>query len=265
MAEVATGVLHNVGNVLTSVNVGIELIEERVTALPAERLRRAATLMESAKVDPGKLATGVTYIGAIADHLETERQWLHGEITTLRGHVEHVKRVIAMQNRYARTAAVSEQVALGSIVSEAIAFACPEAERHHIELTRDVSELDLTLDRHRVLQILVNLLANARDSLSAHEQSGAPGPLRLTIAAKVGGGMLELAVTDTGGGIAPDVLPRVFTAGFTTKPKGHGYGLHSSALAAEQLGGELTCASAGLGQGAHFVLRIPVQEAKPHG
>jgi len=112
----------------------------------------------------------------------------------------------------------------------------------------------ITIDRHRVLQILVNLLANARDSVAAHARSGADGPRRITVTARVEPGWLELAVDDTGGGIAPESLLRIFSAGFTTKPRGHGYGLHSSALAAEQLGGTLRCASPGLGLGFLFVV-----------
>jgi signal transduction histidine kinase len=116
----------------------------------------------------------------------------------------------------------------------------------------------VTVDRHRVLQILVNLLANARDSLSAQQTAGTTNDLRVTVTVTADDGWLEMRVDDTGGGIDPEKLTKIFHAGFTTKPKGHGYGLHSSALAAEQLGGTLRCSSAGLGHGASFVLRVPM-------
>jgi signal transduction histidine kinase len=163
-----------------------------------------------------------------------------------------------MQNGYARTGGVEEQVELGVLITEAIALGCPDPERHGIEIHEDVPTYDLTLDRHRVLQILVNLLANARDSVTAHLRSGATSALRVSVTAVVEAEWLEVRVADTGGGIAPASLCKIFNAGFTTKPRGHGYGLHSSALAAEQLGGTLRCTSEGLGRGAIFVLRVPI-------
>jgi signal transduction histidine kinase len=159
---------------------------------------------------------------------------------------------------------VLEQVELDGLIAEAIALGCADPQRHGIEVVTSVPAERVTLDRHRVLQVLVNLITNARDSLGAHERTGAAGPFRIAVTATLAGGALEIAVADTGGGIAPEALRKVFSAGFTTKPRGHGYGLHSSALTAEQLGGALTCASAGLGAGARFVLRVPVKEVTSH-
>jgi len=263
MAEVATGVLHNVGNILTSVNVGIENVAERVRGIPGDRVRRAGDLMANARsssgvVQPEKLDAAVKYLGAIADHVTTEQKALLAELVTLRGHVDHVNRVIAMQNGYARNGGVQEQIDLVKLVDEAIALGCPAPGRHAIQIERNVPDRTITLDRHRVLQILVNLLTNARDSLSAHQRAGATNELRVSVTVTVEDGWLEFRVDDTGGGIDPEKLTKIFHAGFTTKPKGHGYGLHSSALAADQLGGALTCSSAGLGQGASFVLRVPL-------
>jgi len=168
-----------------------------------------------------------------------------------------VNRVIMMQNSYARTGGVQEQVGLEAMITEAIALGCPDPTRHSVEVESHVEDRMLTIDRHRVLQILVNLLANARDSVTAHGRNGGT-ELRVNVTARADAGWLEITVEDTGGGIAPESLNRIFNAGFTTKPRGHGYGLHSSALAAEQLGGTLRCSSPGIGRGASFVLRVPV-------
>jgi len=262
MAEVATGVLHNVGNILTSVNVGIDSVSEHVRAIPAARLRRAgellATAQAGASVQADKLDAAVKYLTAIADHLSTDQDALLGELVTLRGHVDHVNRVIAMQNSYARTGDVQEQTDLVKLIDEAVALGVPAPNRHAIEIDRHVPDRHVTLDRHRVLQILVNLLANARDSLTAHRAAGATNELRVKVTVTVEDAWLEMRVDDTGGGIDPEKLTKIFHAGFTTKPKGHGYGLHSSALAADQLGGTLRCTSAGLGHGASFILRVPI-------
>jgi signal transduction histidine kinase len=267
MAEVATGVLHNVGNILTSVNVGIESVAERVRGVPAARVRRAGELLTNARatgtVQVEKLDAAVQYLTAIADHLTTEQKALLAELVTLRSHVDHINRVVAMQNGYARTGGVQERTDLVKLVDEAVALGVPAPGRHAIQVEQHVPERQVTIDRHRVLQILVNLLANARDSLSAQQTAGTTNELRVTVTVTADDGWLELRVDDTGGGIDPEKLTKIFHAGFTTKPKGHGYGLHSSALAAEQLGGTLRCSSAGLGHGASFVLRVPTGSDNP--
>jgi signal transduction histidine kinase len=262
MAEVATGVLHNVGNILTSVNVAIELVNERVGALPIDRVRRAGELLGAARaggaMDPAKLDAGLAYVAAIAERLDGDRTAVLSDMTTLRGHVDHVNRVVSMQNAYARVGGVTESTRLSTLIAEAVALGCPDPDRHGIALATRVDDTaHAKLDRHRVLQILVNLIANARDSIAAH----AGETKSIELVASIADGWFEVRVTDSGGGIAPEQLLRIFSAGFTTKPKGHGYGLHSSALAAEQLGGTLRCTSPGVGQGACFVLRAPIERS----
>jgi signal transduction histidine kinase len=269
MAEVATGVLHNVGNILTSVNVGIAALDERIGDIPADRLRRAGELLAAASAasadEPARLDAGIRYITAIADHLTGDRAALVADLGTLRDHIEHVSRVITMQNSYARTGGVNEPVELATLVDEAIGLACPDAGQHGLEVVRDVEAgRVVAIDRHRVLQILVNLVANARDSLVELRRAGAPGRSRIAVAAVLEPDWVELRVEDTGNGIAPELALRIFNAGFTTKAKGHGYGLHSSALAAEQLGGTLRCTSDGIGRGATFMLRVPIDTERFH-
>jgi signal transduction histidine kinase len=269
MAEVATGVLHNVGNILTSVNVGIDVLNERAGELPVERVRRAGQLLAAAQsagpLDPTKLDAGVRYLTAIAEALDTDRGKLLGGLATLRDHIAHINRVVTMQNGYARSGGVLEQIEVAALIEQAIGLGCADTERHGVEIVRRVApECAVTIDRHRVLQILVNLLANARDSIAQHAKSGAATDRRITVTAAIEPAWLALTVDDTGGGIAPESLLKIFSAGFTTKPKGHGYGLHSSARAAEQLGGTLRCSSEGLGRGATFVLRVPTESPRSH-
>ncbi|MEO8699764.1 MAG: ATP-binding protein [Kofleriaceae bacterium] len=265
MAEVATGVLHNVGNILTSVNVAIESLNERVSATPVDRVRRAGELLAASAaqptIEPAKIAAGASYLGAIAENMHEDRTAQLAELATLRDHIAHVNRVVTMQNGYARTGGLDERVELTQVVDEAIALGCPDPERHGIVIIRRVeAQRIVTLDRHRVLQILVNLCANARDSVTQHHRATG-APLRITVSVEISDAWIELRVDDSGGGITPESLRKIFHAGFTTKPRGHGYGLHSSALAAEQLGGTLRCASEGIGHGASFVLRVPNKES----
>jgi C4-dicarboxylate-specific signal transduction histidine kinase len=172
-----------------------------------------------------------------------------------------VKRVVSMQNAYARIRSATEPTRMGDVISEAIEISCPPNRRGNIEIDVSVdSSLTATsvmADRHRILQILVNLVSNARDAVQAHG-----GTQRIAIAAERDGARIHLRVIDSGVGISPDLAAKIFGAGVTSKANGHGYGLHSSALGARQMGGSLECTSAGTGKGATFTLTIPFEELK---
>ncbi|HMG20286.1 MAG TPA: HAMP domain-containing sensor histidine kinase [Kofleriaceae bacterium] len=256
MAEVATGVLHNVGNVLTSVNLAVGLLGERLDRGPIDRLARTAALLEDARAsgDPVRLDAAIKLTGAVSARLASDRAAAEDELATLRRHIEHVAKIVLTQNRYAKTGSVTEVVSVGALLDEAIELGCPEAERKGIAIVREVTgDATVALDRHRVLQVLVNLVTNARDAvLAGHRER------TVALRAEVIAGELRIEVADTGVGFELGDGARIFQAGFTTKPHGHGYGLHSSAIAAQQLGGTLRCASAGKDQGAKFSLRIPI-------
>ena len=111
-----------------------------------------------------------------------------------------------------------------------------------------------------LLQILVNLIRNAKHALDEGREQDRVLTL---IVSKNGGNHVKIGVQDNGVGIAPEVLPRICTYGFTTKSNGHGFGLHSGATAARDMGGSLTVASAGTGLGATFTLELPAAPAEP--
>lgn len=257
MAEVATGVLHNVGNVLTSVNVSVELLRERTEALPLARMRRLNELLAAAlaagRLDSQRLTEAVRYVALFTDALDQARTASLADIATLRNNVDHMKRVVAMQNAYTRHGGVVEPTRITGLIDEAIALGCPPARRGDIEIAVHAPSETVLIDRHRVLQIVVNLMTNARDAVNA-----ARGTRRITVRVEVAEPSVKFSVVDTGIGIAPDVLDRIFHAGFTTKATGHGYGLHSAVLAARQLGGDLTASSEGPDRGATFTLEVPV-------
>jgi signal transduction histidine kinase len=136
-------------------------------------------------------------------------------------------------------------------------------ERHQIEVVRNYTPNlgDVKVHKHLVLQILVNLIRNAEHACEASGSSTKRLTLRLTgNAAK---NRVQIEVHDTGIGIPPENLSQVFTHGFTTRENGHGFGLHSGARMAKEMGGSLTAHSEGLGKGACFILELPCQPAAP--
>jgi signal transduction histidine kinase len=130
-------------------------------------------------------------------------------------------------------------------------------KRHGIELIRDFEKLPpITTDRHKLLQILFNLLENAKYACL----QGNPPEKKVSVSLRQpAGGLVSFAVADNGIGIPPENLTRIFGQGFSTRKDGHGFGLHSSVLTAQDMGGTLKAQSNGIGQGAVFTLEIPTE------
>ena len=264
MAEVATGVLHNVGNVLNSVSVSATLVTDRLRHSKVDKLRQATALLRDQN---GQLAEFLTndpkgkllpaYLDTVADQLAGEQTGLITLMTTVGQHIEHIKEIVAMQQTYARVSGVYENLAAATLVEDALRMKAAAFERHHIDLVREFDQ-DLPLvcvDRHKVLQILINLLSNARYALSTKSADNKQIVIRLQLASPE---RVRITVSDNGVGIAPEHLTLIFNHGFTTKKDGHGFGLHSGANAAKEMGGSLTAHSDGPGKGAEFALELPV-------
>jgi PAS domain S-box-containing protein len=263
MAEVATGVLHNVGNVLNSVNVSATLVCEQVKKSKLPAVGKVAALLSAHADDPkflmedqrGKELPG--YLKDLAEHLRKEQANLLGELESLVKYIEHIKEIVVMQQSYAKLSGLSMTVKISDVVEDALRMNAPALTRHEVEVVREYhDESKIIVDKHAVLQILVNLIRNAK---YACDESGRSDKLvTLRIEKKRGGGA-RIQVVDNGVGIPPQNLDRLFERGFTTRVDGHGFGLHSCMLAAKEMGGVLTAHSDGPGLGAVFTLELPRQ------
>jgi PAS domain S-box-containing protein len=266
MAEVATSVLHNVGNVLNSVNVSATMAAEHVRNSSAPHVGRVADLLAQ---KGGDLASYLTtdpsgrklpaFLGQLAVQIEIERSTVLTELEQLVKNVEHIKDIVAMQQSYATAAGVSQTVPVVDLVEDSIRMNAGALTRHDVQLVRDYqSEAILQVDKHKVIQILVNLIRNAK---YACDDSGRAEKL-LTLRISDDAETVRITVIDNGVGIPEENLTRIFSHGFTTRANGHGYGLHSSALAASELGGALLVNSEGSGCGATFTLELPFTSPK---
>ncbi|ATB31015.1 sensor histidine kinase [Melittangium boletus] len=264
MAEIATGVLHNVGNTLNSVNISAGILNDQLRHSRVSGLHKTADLLREhapdfatfLSTDPrGQRIPG--YLIALSEELEKERESLRKEVGSLTESVEHIKSIVSMQQQHARAAGVVERLPVPQLIEEALRLHAVSFERHGIRILREYADVPpILVDRHNLLQILINLLSNARHALL---ESHTPDKcLNIRIRPSAGGDQLIIEFIDNGVGISPEHLARLFSQGFTTKKSGHGFGLHSSALAATRMSGSLTCASAGVAQGATFTLTLPV-------
>ncbi|HSZ16102.1 MAG TPA: ATP-binding protein [Terracidiphilus sp.] len=263
MAEVATGVLHNVGNVLNSVNVSATIVADHLRASRIGQMSELVGLLEEHRSGLNDFLTHdprgqrvLPYMGNLSRHLEQEREQMGKEVASLSQHIGHIKEIVSMQQTYARPAGVYEKVPLPDLMEDLQGLSRPGIERHDIQFRiEDDFSAPITTDRHKVLQILLNLVSNAKDAVKVRDAS----ERRITIhIVRVGEERMAIRVTDNGIGILPANRVRIFSHGFTTKADGHGFGLHSSALAAKQLGGSLTVESEGSNRGATFVLELPI-------
>ncbi len=263
MAEVATGVLHNVGNVLNSVNVSAGLVVEKLRRSKAPKLAKAAALLTAHNGNVGEYLTNDPngqklpgYLAKLGEFFVAENAELLEEVDQLGRNIEHIKEVVAMQQSYAKVSGVFENLPSHRLVEDAIAMNIGAFERHGVSLERKFSAAPLVrVDRHKVLQILINLLRNAKYALDESKRTDK----RITISIfAVNERFVHMVVADNGIGISPENLTRVFAHGFTTREEGHGFGLHSGALAARAMGGSLAVASAGIGHGATFTLELPI-------
>ena len=266
MAEVATNVLHNVGNVLNSVNISATVVTANAKNSRVSFLVKIAALLEDHPADleiyltsdpKGRQLPG--YLKQLAEHLTLEQQNTIEELDRLRANVEHIKEIVAMQQSYATAAGFTELVNLPELVEDALRMDADSLDRHGVELKRDFTEVPgLVVEKHKALQILLNLIRNAE---RACDDSGRVDK-QLKIKISKTADTVAIAVLDNGVGIPPENMTRIFNHGFTTRKDGHGFGLHSSALAAVELGGSLTAHSDGPGCGATFTLHLPLQAQK---
>jgi two-component system sensor histidine kinase ChiS len=267
MAEVATSILHNVGNVLNSVNVSSGLILEKIQKSRVTGLTRAVALMESHKSDlPGffdhdpKGRQLLSYLAKLDVNLGHEQKEIMREVNTLQANIFHINEIVAMQQNYARASEVVEILPIEGLLEDALRLNSGALDRHSVRLVREYSKMQpVLIDKHKVLQILVNLIRNAKHSFDNIQGKDKQITLRITNDKD----RMQISVIDNGIGIPPDNIVRIFNHGFTTKKDGHGFGLHSGALTARELGGTLMAFSEGTGRGSTFTLELPIAKENP--
>ncbi|HEY3655061.1 MAG TPA: ATP-binding protein [Steroidobacteraceae bacterium] len=263
MAEIATNVLHNVGNVLNSVNISAGLVTERVRKPRAAGLSKVVSLLKQHETDLGAFVSVdergkhlPAYLAQLSEHLMLDQQVALQELDSLRKNIDHIKEIVAMQQSYSKLVGVPEKLVVAGLVEDALRMNIGAFNRHGVSLKCDFEDVpEIVVEKHKVLQILVNLLRNAKYACEASGKTDKQVVMR--VAKQTEG--VRIAVTDNGIGIQPEHMARIFSHGFTTKKEGHGFGLHSGALAAKDMGGALRVDSAGPGFGATFTLDLPLK------
>lgn len=273
MSEVAGEVLHNVGNVLNGVTVSADLVQQRLRGSEVGALQAAAaTLTEQGEHlqeflthdERGRLLP--TFLTELAGVLTAEQTFLSQEMERIAGALEHLREIIAAQQQNSRHQALREDLSPVALVEQALSLTADSCERHGIAVERQLAAAgSIPLDKHRLLQIVMNLLTNAIRAIKQSGRSDGCITVGLQRVTRESGAALILSVRDNGVGIPPENIERIFGLGYSSHTEGQGIGLHSAANLASAMGATLTAESAGPGRGATFTLVLPlvVAEAAP--
>lgn len=265
MAEVATDVLHNVGNVLNSANVSVKLLGAELKSSTMLQLEKASEVIDENRSDLHQFLSRdprgkrfPEFFQKAVEKLKEERENELKEVNELTKCIEHINTIVSMQQDFAgKGGGSTEVVEPSAVVADALKLCQASFSRHNVQLEQNLIEVPpISMEKNQVLQILANLIKNAKDAVSENS----PTNRKVKIALRQSDNVLQFEVSDNGVGICSENLTSIFQHGFSTKPNGNGFGLHSAANAAQEMGGNLSVSSSGPGQGATFTLEIPLTE-----
>jgi len=265
MAEIATGVLHNVGNVLNSLGIANSTARRELKSSRLDRLEQATTLL---RTNRDRLAEFLTrdergrhlpdYLPALSAQITSNSRAVQAELETTEQLLHHLSDIVSAQQELARVGGQCESIRLDELVETALLV--QDSDLSQIQVIREYEEIPpIMSNRHKLLQIVVNLISNARDAIAA----GGSEHSRIVVKLVREKGHVQLTIEDSGIGMSTEVLSQLWRFGFTTKKNGHGFGLHNSANAAHESGATLTAHSDGVGHGSRFILRLPIENPEP--
>jgi len=267
MSEIATGVLHNVGNVLNSVNVSANLVTRNTEQLPVDDLIAMRDVLREHEGNLGDFVQNdeqgkhlLPFLDDLASALQAGKAGILTELNGMNRGVEHIGELVRSQQTFAGRQGVLEPTNVAEQIDAAIVICQQAGKGSDVEVTRDFEEIGkVEIDRHKLMEILVNLVKNA---IGAMDESNTRVKRLKVSLERFEGDRLKIRVKDSGKGISEENLTRIFGHGFTTSKNGHGFGLHVSANAATEMKGSLTVESEGEGRGATFILELPAKEAR---
>jgi signal transduction histidine kinase len=266
MADVATSVLHNMGNVLNSISVSSVLLRQKVNNISSAKLTKLVDLLQN---EPGKqdlidIKTPggkklVNYLSLLAQEFTQEKATLLEEVISMGANINQIKNVVQMQESIPKPTIVISNVLISVLINDFLKDIKSQLENHKINVVCEYkNNLSITTDKFQFKKIIHNLIQNAVDSLITCNHTDK----QLVISSDVDkDNNVIIQIADNGLGIPSENMNEIFNFGFTTKNKSHGFGLHYCSITAKELGGNLQVSSKGAGQGAVFTLTLAPRHA----
>jgi len=265
MADIATGTLHNVGNILNSVTTSAQIIGDILRSSSISGFQKANNMlrdnmdrMDEFLINNPKGKKLMQYYLKLEDGFNAEHKETMGHITRLMDKVNAIVDVIAAQQSYAGASGLTEAYYLSDVVEDALTMQSVSTTRYGVRVQKDFHDIpQVPIQKTKLVHILINLIKNAKESMLGIQQQHR----ELAVSIDSNHDAIFVKIRDTGSGIAQENLEKIFSHGFTTKQNGHGFGLHSSANYMKEMGGRMWAESEGKGKGATFVLRFPHPDA----
>lgn len=264
MSEIATSILHNIGNILNSLNVSTNMIKDSFSQPYYQKLFKIIEMLKEHQTQIGEYLTQdekgkliPEYLFALEEILDKEYHKNTEELVNLDNNIQHLKDIVAMQQAFSGVSSIDEKIYVPELIETALQMSSNPVKDKSINMRKEYSNSSFIFtDKSKLLQVLINLIQNAKEAVLRNTVDKRK---QIEFIVKGEGNKLQIQIVDNGIGILPENLHRIFSFGFTTKTKGHGFGLHSCALSAQDMGGSLKVESQGLGQGATFTLTLPVK------
>jgi two-component system, NtrC family, sensor kinase len=262
MAEFSRGVLHNIGNAMTPLSVRVAKLHQQLRAAPVEDIERALAESAQGNTAPDRQADLDEFLRLASGEMASLLKAAEADVGMMMRQATMVQNALSERLPSPSARTVIEAVELPAIIHQSLEIV-PDScrEQVDIEIDRSLQAVSPVWAARTVLRLVIqNLIINAAEAVRASGKSR--GIVRFTAAIQAEGGenRLLLECQDTGMGIEPQNIQRIFERGFSTKlGKGNsGIGLHWCATAINALGGRIWASSEGLGHGAKFHIIIPV-------
>lgn len=253
-SEVASTVIHNVGNVLTNVNSLIDAACDRTDRLRIAPLNKLASRLRSGEENFDMLKATPDYLEGLAGSLQSDQQSINELLDTLSDNVRHIHDVISAQREHTDQSLEISAIRLGDLINESIACSMARLDEDSVRVTVEGQvDVEIDCDRSLLLQTMINLIGNAHHAMRQID----PNIRDLNIAVRTNQRSVQIDFRDNGCGMTTSTLERVFDAHFTTREGGTGLGLHFCAITLKRLGGSIHADSEGLGKGSVFSIEVP--------
>ncbi|MBN8456714.1 MAG: PAS domain S-box protein [Verrucomicrobia bacterium] len=221
VSEINSGILQELDGPLAALNAGMSEIYGRLTSC-SDCPPDAPGIVEDIKADLGRMREIVVHLGRLADPSPLCLQW----------------------------------ISLNSVLRKVLPLLKNETDERAVVFETELTDIpDIRADEVQIKQAVLILTRNACEACA--EAGRQPG--RVSIRTRlVSGPEVELSVCDNGMGLSEEVLGRLFTPFFSTKPSGTGIGLRLCQTISRAHGGSITASNNPAGGGARFVLRLPI-------
>ncbi len=260
--ETLSNILQNVGDVLASITLTTGLLKKKNADSKCQGLAKAVNMIKQHEdglseylLHTEKGTQLLEYLYAVTDCFVQEQKDIEQILIDLSGNVRHVVEVLSVQQDNGKLAGLTEFVVLSEVVQDAVHVILNDAKQYDIKVVCEFEDVpQMAMDRHKIIQIVMSLLSNAKHSLKESEVKDRILSVSTRIMDK---NHVSVCVQDNGVGIPNEDMAKLFDYGFSTRPDGHGFGLHTARNAADILGGIITASSDGVGKGALFVFELP--------